>query len=183
MLSCNASLSLSCSVLFRLLLIASLVAANPAACTSKARAASSGWNLVWSDEFESSSLDTNKWEPILWTTPFNNEQQAYHPSRVTVSGGNLMLTADDADFGGKSYTSGKVKSKWAQQYGRWENSREASGHSRYLARHLAAARCSSVSLAEPRRDRHYGASGRQTHYDDQRFSLGSESTRAEVLNG
>ena len=42
------------------------------------------------------------------------------PSRVTVSGGYLVLTADDADFGGKSYTSGKVESKWAQQFGRWE---------------------------------------------------------------
>jgi beta-glucanase (GH16 family) len=39
---------------------------------------------------------------------------------VTVAGGNLVLTADGADFGGKSYTSGKVESKWTNQYGRWE---------------------------------------------------------------
>ena len=83
-------------------------------------AAPPSWKFVWSDEFEGSSLDTSKWEPILWTTPHNNERQAYHPSRVTVSGGNLVLTADDADFDGKSYTSGKVESKWAQLYGRWE---------------------------------------------------------------
>lgn len=83
-------------------------------------AAPPGWKLIWNDEFGGNSLDTTKWDPILWTTPFNHEQQAYDSSRATVSGGNLVLTADDADFGGKSYTSGKVESKWAQQYGRWE---------------------------------------------------------------
>ena len=83
-------------------------------------AAPPGWKLVWSDEFEGSSLDTKKWDAIEWTTPFNNELQAYHPSRVTVEDGNLVLTADDEDFGGKSYTSGKVESKWTRQYGRFE---------------------------------------------------------------
>ena len=83
-------------------------------------AAPPGWNQTWADEFEGTTVDTTKWDPILWTTPFNNEQQAYHPSRVTVSDGNLVLTADDANFGGKSYTSGKVESKYTQQYGRWE---------------------------------------------------------------
>lgn len=83
-------------------------------------AAPAGWNATWSDEFEGSSVDTSKWDPILWTTPHNNERQAYHPSRVTVSDGNLVLTADDANFGGKSYTSGKVESKFTQQHGRWE---------------------------------------------------------------
>jgi beta-glucanase (GH16 family) len=82
--------------------------------------AAEGWNLIWNDEFTGSTLDNTKWDAILWTTPFNNERQAYHPNRVTVSGGNLVLTADDADFGGKSYTSGKVESKWTRQYGRWE---------------------------------------------------------------
>jgi len=83
-------------------------------------AAPAGWSPTWSDEFDGSRVDTSKWDPILWTTPFNSEQQAYHPSRVTVAGGNLVLTADDANFGGKLYTSGKVESKFTQQHGRWE---------------------------------------------------------------
>lgn len=87
---------------------------------SLGHAAPVGWNQTWNDEFEGTTVDTNKWDPILWTTPHNNEQQAYHPSRVTVSEGNLVLTADGANFGGKSYTSGKVESLFAQQYGRWE---------------------------------------------------------------
>ena len=76
--------------------------------------------MIWSDEFEGDKLDTSKWEAIDWTTPFNKEWQAYHPSQVTVSGGNLALTAVKKEYGGKAYTSGKVESKWARQYGRWE---------------------------------------------------------------
>ena len=83
-------------------------------------AAPAGWNLAWNDEFTGTTLDTTKWDAIFWNTPFNNEQQAYRPDHVTVSGGNLELTADDSNNGGKSYTSGKVESKWTKQYGRWE---------------------------------------------------------------
>jgi len=83
-------------------------------------AAPPGWDVVWQDEFNGSSVDTDKWEPIFWTTPFNNEQQAYLPQQVTVSDGNLVLTAEDSPFGGKQYRSGKVESKLAQQFGRWE---------------------------------------------------------------
>lgn len=79
-----------------------------------------GWKLVWSDEFEGTSLDTSKWEPIDWKTPYNNEWQAYHPGQVIVSGGNLQLTAIDVPYGEKAYRSGKVESKWTKQYGRWE---------------------------------------------------------------
>lgn len=82
-------------------------------------AAQPDWKLVWSDEFESAELDTEKWEPIDWTTPYNNERQAYRPSHVSVIDGCLVLTADKSPSGGKEYTSGKVESRWAQQYGRW----------------------------------------------------------------
>jgi beta-glucanase (GH16 family) len=87
---------------------------------SSAISAQPGWDLAWSDEFEGTTLDTSKWVPIDWTTPYNNERQAYHPDQVTVSGGNLQLTAIDIPYGDKAYRSGKVESKWAKQYGRWE---------------------------------------------------------------
>lgn len=105
---------------YSVLLVAALVVGPSCHNVPTATAAPPGWELVWNDEFDGNSVDLAKWDPILWTTPFNNERQAYHPSRVTVSGGNLVLTADDADFGGKSYTSGKVESKWSKQFGRWE---------------------------------------------------------------
>ncbi len=103
------------SLVYQLLAIF-LVAASSAII----HAAPPGWDLVWSDEFEGTSLDTTKWDPIFWNTPHNNEQQAYRPERATVSGGNLVLTADHANNGGKDYTSGKVESRIANQYGRWE---------------------------------------------------------------
>jgi len=83
-------------------------------------AAPPGWNPTWSDEFEGDSLDTDKWDPIFWTTPHNNERQAYRPQQVTVENGNLVLTGIDTPFAGKQYTSGKVESTAAQLYGRWE---------------------------------------------------------------
>lgn len=100
----------------RLLLITSLVSAS----SLTVHADPAGWDLTWSDEFDGTSLDISKWDPIYWNTPHNNEQQAYRPDRATVSGGNLVLTADHANNGGKDYTSGKVESKIANQYGRWE---------------------------------------------------------------
>lgn len=85
-----------------------------------AQSAPAGWTLTWNDEFDGTQLDTTKWDPIFWNTPFNNERQAYRPDRATVSGGNLVLTADNTPNGGKQYTSGKVESVYAQQHGRWE---------------------------------------------------------------
>ena len=85
-------------------------------------AAPPGWKMTWNDEFEGTTLDTSKWDPIYWLQPFNNEQQSYTPSRVSVSGGNLVLTADDTSLtqSNQPYTSGKVESKYVQKYGRWE---------------------------------------------------------------
>jgi len=88
--------------------------------TSFAKGAPTDWDIVWNDEFAGTSLDTSKWDVVDWKTPYNNERQAYHPSQVTVSGGNLVLTSIDIPYGDKAYRSGKVESKWAQQFGRWE---------------------------------------------------------------
>ena len=90
--------------------------------------AHAAWSLVWSDEFDGSSLDTTKWTadvgngcPDLcgWG---NNELQWYRPENVTVSGGNLVLTAKDETYGPSSFTSGKVltRDKYSVRYGRIE---------------------------------------------------------------
>jgi len=85
-----------------------------------AAAADNRWTLAWSDEFAGTALDASKWDAILWTTPFNNERQAYLPQQVSVADGHLVLTAVDQPYAGKAYRSGKVESKYVQQYGRWE---------------------------------------------------------------
>ena len=84
--------------------------------------------LVWSDEFDGTSLDTSKWEyqigngcPNLcgWG---NNELQYYRSQNVTVSGGRLRITARQESFGGSPYTSGRIRTRgmgdWT--YGRFE---------------------------------------------------------------
>ena len=44
-------------------------------------AAPPGWDLVWNDEFEGTTLDTAKWTAETTNNPANNEQQAYTPRR------------------------------------------------------------------------------------------------------
>lgn len=105
---------------FNLRMLLGVCLAFACASSTMAFAAPAGWNPTWSDEFTGTQVDTSKWDRINWNNPFNNELQAYHESRATVSGGNLVLTADGANFGGKSYTSGKVESVYRQQHGRWE---------------------------------------------------------------
>ena len=86
------------------------------------------YSLVWSDEFSGNSLDTANWSvdigngcPDLcgWG---NNELEYYRAENVTVSDGNLILTAREEYYGGASFTSGKVTTRDKQffLYGRIE---------------------------------------------------------------
>ncbi len=85
-------------------------------------------SLVWSDEFDGSSLDTGNWTADIgdgcpglcgWG---NNELEYYRAENVTVAGGNLVLTARQESYGGRSFTSGKVhtRNKHSFLYGRVE---------------------------------------------------------------
>ncbi len=91
-------------------------------------------NLVWSDEFEGSSLDGTKWEaqigngtadglPAGWG---NSELQYYRAENATVAGGKLTITAKQESFGGLNYTSARLRTKGKTggdiTYGRFEAS-------------------------------------------------------------
>ena len=76
------------------------------------------WTLVWADEFDADTLNTDKWSymigdgteyglPSGWG---NEELQYYREENVTVSDGNLHITAKKESFGGKGYTSGRIRS-------------------------------------------------------------------------
>lgn len=80
------------------------------------------YQLVWSDEFDGSSLNTSKWNYENGDLNVNNEQQYYSSSNVSVSGGNLVITARQQSMGGKPYTSGRINTggKFTQRYGRIE---------------------------------------------------------------
>jgi len=106
-----------CTAALAILAVAS--AAAPAAAT---------WSIVWADEFNGTSLDAANWAPDIGTgCPNlcgwgNNELQYYRSENVTVTGGNLVLTARAESYGGASYTSGKVTTRGKRSflYGRIE---------------------------------------------------------------
>jgi beta-glucanase (GH16 family) len=91
-------------------------------------AAAQAYQLVWSDEFNGTALDLTKWEPQIGTgCPSlcgwgNNELEYYRAENATVAGGLLTITAKAESFGGKSYTSARLRTKlrgdWT--YGRIE---------------------------------------------------------------
>lgn len=74
--------------------------------------------LVWSDEFDGTTLDP-QWTPQIgdgcdinlcgWG---NNEAQYYtdRPENLTVTGGNLVITALKETYMGKGYTSARIRS-------------------------------------------------------------------------
>lgn len=90
-----------------------------------------GWELVWADEFDGSSLDSSKWniqtgdgsaEGIPgWG---NNELQTYQADNITVAGGQLIITAREQTVGNHQYTSARINTegKLDVKYGRVEAS-------------------------------------------------------------
>jgi beta-glucanase (GH16 family) len=98
-----------------------LVLASPLASFAQ-----SGWNLTFSDEFNSTSLNTTKWgTQYTWSCTNNDELEGYEAANVTEAGGLLTLTAThttNSCDGGKSYSSGLIESsgKFSQLYGYFE---------------------------------------------------------------
>lgn len=104
-----------------LLVMALLVTLFPAA---KANAA---YNLVWSDEFNGSTIDSNNWTFEIGTGSGgwgNNELQYYtnRSENARIENGNLVIEARRESYGGMNYTSARLKSqgKKSFKYGRIE---------------------------------------------------------------
>lgn len=85
--------------------------------------------LVWSDEFDGSSLDLNKWEPQIgdgcaegicgWG---NNELQYYQAENAEVNNGMLSIIAKKERVKSNAYTSARIRTKNLADfsYGRFE---------------------------------------------------------------
>lgn len=80
----------------------------------------SGWDSVWVDEFNGSSIDYSRWEVADREFSPNNELQFYRPEQVSVSGGQLHITAVDQPLASKPYRSGLVRTWQEHRFGRWE---------------------------------------------------------------
>ncbi len=74
------------------------------------------WVLDWNDEFGGNSLDMTKWDYQLgdgsdygvagWG---NNEQEYYRAENLTINNGVLTIEAKQQSYGGKPYTSGRIR--------------------------------------------------------------------------
>jgi beta-glucanase (GH16 family) len=95
--------------------------------------ATSGFTLVWSDEFSSangSAPDSTKWAFDLGGGGWGNQElQSYtsRPQNVQIQKGNLVITALQENYTGtdgiaRNYTSARLKTQnlFAQAYGRFE---------------------------------------------------------------
>ena len=80
--------------------------------------------LVWSDEFNGSSLDTSKWgyETGTGASGWGNNELQYYTNRTDnayVSGGALHIRAKRESYGGRNYTSARLNTngKFTFKYG------------------------------------------------------------------
>lgn len=82
-----------------------------------------GMNLVWQDEFSGTQLNTTDWvfESGTGSNGWgNNELQYYRSENTKVEDGYLTITAKKEQFGGRQYTSSRIKTQGKKefQYGR-----------------------------------------------------------------
>lgn len=104
-----------------------LIRENKSSPLVSSKADINDWQLVWSDEFNGHGLpDSTKWiydtkgNSASWG---NNEAQCYTVGRkenAMVENGNLEITAIKEVLEGKKYTSARLITKAAWQYGRIE---------------------------------------------------------------
>jgi len=85
----------------------------------------SDWRLVWHDEFDGTTLDATKWVRETGGGGWGNNELEYYtdrPENARVEGGQLVIDARQEPFGGRLYTSARLKTEglgtW--KYGRIE---------------------------------------------------------------
>lgn len=81
-----------------------------------------GYTLVWNDEFDGNTLSSN-WVHEIGNGNWgwgNNELEYYREENTSVENGLLVISAKEENFGGKNYTSSRIKTQGIQsfKYGR-----------------------------------------------------------------
>ncbi len=124
----------------------------------------SGYDIAWSDEFNGTTLDTSRWTASSNSGGGGNfSLQHYLPQMVTVSGGRLVITSDDTPTALKPYRSGLIETNSTyQKYGRWDVRAKLPATKGYLACDLVVVQQRNLSLAQSRRNRHFGKSRQRT---------------------
>lgn len=93
-----------------------------AAATPAAANLAAAYQLVWSDEFNGTSVNTANWNFETGNPNVNNEREYYQSANATVSNGNLVITARKQSVGGQPYTSARLNTAghFTTLYGRIE---------------------------------------------------------------
>jgi len=83
------------------------------------------WNLVWSDEFDGTSIDTSKWTvEVNCNGGGNNELQCYtsRSQNARIHNGTLIITAIPEQYLNRGYTSARLNTARSASflYGRFE---------------------------------------------------------------
>ena len=83
------------------------------------------YKLIWSDEFDSTSVDLNKWTFEIGNNNngWGNNELEYYTGRSNnayLENGNLVIKALKESYGGKNYTSARIKTqgKFSCKYGK-----------------------------------------------------------------
>ncbi len=84
-----------------------------------------GWKLVWHDEFDGAALDITKWVRETGGGGWGNNELEFYTDRsenARVESGQLVIEARQEPFGGRPYTSARLKTEslGAWKYGRVE---------------------------------------------------------------
>jgi len=84
-----------------------------------------GWNLVWSDEFDGTTVNPKNWVFDKGGNGWGNVEMEYYtdrPENARVESGNLIIEARQEKYEGLAYTSARLNSRGLQefQYGRIE---------------------------------------------------------------
>ena len=83
------------------------------------------WNIVWNDEFKSTAINPGNWVFETGGGGWGNNELENYTSRTNnarIVNGQLIIEADQENYGGSSYTSARMKTqgKWSWTYGRVE---------------------------------------------------------------
>ncbi len=74
----------------------------------------SGWQLVWSDEFNGSQIDSAKWVRETGGGGWGNNELQYYTNRsenARIENGKLIIEARREAYGGRDYTSARLKTQ------------------------------------------------------------------------
>jgi beta-glucanase (GH16 family) len=85
------------------------------------------WELVWSDEFDATTLDESSWTREVGGHGWGNNELQYYTSREVNSfleNGHLVIQALVENYGGREYTSARIKTQNKRffKYGKFEAS-------------------------------------------------------------